>query len=171
MRNTLKDEMYKAMSKGDCEKIDALVASGLDVNTRSDEDEWNFLHMALVSVAIPPNPIVIRHLIGIGVDVNAQDSSLWTPLHYAARTKISVVVKMLVDAGADVNAVNDEGINPLIESLQTQPWNLEVAEILLAAGTKPDDNRSGSTVRRLLDVVASPDTAAMRALLKKYTKK
>ena len=49
--------------------------------------------MALVSVAIPSDPKVVEHLIELGVDVNARDSSRWTPLHYAVRTKNCAVVQ------------------------------------------------------------------------------
>ena len=113
MSNVQIDEMFDAIYDGDCNRIDALVSAGLGVDARAEGDEWNFLHMALVSVTIHPDPDVVRHLIELGVEVNAPDRSLWTPLHYAVRTKNCTVVKLLIDAGADVDAVNDEGISPL----------------------------------------------------------
>lgn len=171
MANSKIDEMYDAIYDGDCTKIDTLVSAGLSVDTRVQGDQWNFLHMALVSITIPPDPDVIRHLIDIGVDVNARDRCLWTPLHYAVRTKNRQVVKMLIDAGADVDPVNDEGISPLHQCLLVQLCDLEVVEMLLAAGADPDHDRGGGTVRNYINVVASPDSGALLKLLDKYTKK
>ena len=121
-----------------------------------------FVAPALVSVSRPPRPDVIKHLIDLGVDVNARDRELWTPLHFAARTKSPAAVRLLVDAGADVNAERGKGITPIHESVLTYPSNLEVFEIFLAAGAKTD------RVRKYLNAIASPDKAALLALIDKY---
>ena len=169
MSNAQIDAMYDAIYDSDCKKIDALVAAGLNVDTKVEGDDWNFLHMALVSVAIPPDPNVVRHLISLGVDVDAQDRCMWTPLHFAVRTKNSIIVKMLVDAGAEVDSVNDDGISPLHQCLLEQPCNLEVVEMLLAAGADPDNDRGGGTVRNYANAVSRPETGAILGLLDKYT--
>jgi ankyrin repeat protein len=154
--------LYRAIIDGDCERIDTLLA-GRDVNLRTeDSDRWNLLHLALVSVSRPPKPEVVRYLIELGVDVNAGDRRRWTPLHFAARAKSPAVVKMLIEAGADVNAKDDEGITPLHQGLLTYPVNLEMTEMLLSAGAKPD------MLRKYVDVVVSPDKDALIGLLAKY---
>ena len=130
--------LYRAIFDGDCKRIDTLLAEH-DVNQRTDcGDNWNLLHIALVSVTKPPRPEVVRHLIELGVDVNARDRRRWTPLHFAARTKNPAVVKLLIEAGADVNAKDDEGITPLHQGLLQHPVNLEMTEMLLAAGAKTE---------------------------------
>lgn len=159
-----------AIDAGDCKKIDALIESGVDANTIEEGDQWNFLHLALVSVAFPPDPNIVRHLIDLGVDVNAEDREGWTPLHFAVRTKNSTVVKMLVDAGAEVDSVNDEGITPLHQCLLEQSCNLDVVEMLLAAGADPDNDRGGGTVRNYANAVSRPETGAILELLDKYAK-
>ncbi|MCG6157764.1 ankyrin repeat domain-containing protein [Rubinisphaera margarita] len=171
MSNAQIDEMYDAIYDSDCEKIDALVGAGLSVDTRVEGDQWNFLHMALVSVTIPPDPNVVRHLIGLGVDVNARDRKMWTPLHFAVRTKNCTVVKMLVEAGAEIDSVNDEGITPLHQCLLEQSCNLDVVEMLLVAGADPDNDRGGGTVRNYANAVSRPETGAILELLDKYAKK
>jgi ankyrin repeat protein len=154
--------LYRAIFDGDCKGIDTLL-EGRDVNLRSEDiDKWNLLHIALVSVSSAPRPEVVRHLIGLGVDVNARDSRQWTPLHFAARTKNPAVVKLLIEAGADVDAMDDEGITPLHQGLLIYPANLEMTEMLLAAGAKPD------MLRKFVEVVAGPDIDALRNLLAKY---
>ena len=154
--------LHRAIIDGDCERIDTLLA-GRDVNLRTeDSDKWNLLHLALVSVSRPPKPEVVRHLIELGVDVNAKDRRRWTPLHFAARTKNPAVVKLLLEAGADVNATDDEGITPLHQGLLQYPVNLEMTEMLLAAGAKTD------MLRKYVEVVASPVKRELVDLLAKY---
>ena len=154
--------IYRAIFDGDCKRIDALL-TGHDVNQRTDSgDNWNLLHIALVSVTRAPSPEVVQHLIEIGVDVNARDRRRWTPLHFAARTKNPAVVKLLLEAGADVNATDDEGITPLHQGLLTHPVNLEMTEMLLAAGAKTD------MLRKYVEVVVSPVKGKLVDLLAKY---
>ena len=154
-------DLYHAFDEGDFKTIDSFAAE-YGVNWNTANDKWNLLHMALLSVTEPPRPGVIKHLIDLGVDVNARDRELWTPLHFAARTKSPAAVRLLVDAAADVNAENDEGITPIHESVIGKPKNLEVFEIFLAAGAKTD------RVRKYLNAIASPDKASLLALIDKY---
>ena len=159
---------FRAVIAGDCDASDALGQAGMDVNKRTDADRWNLLHRVLVSVVIPPKVEMVRHLIRIGVDVNAQDRCLWTPLHFAARTKNTSVVRMLLDAGAEVDAVNDQGITPLHLSLLAGKWNLELVEVLLAAGANPGCDRGGGTVRKFVTAVSNPLRDELLGLLERY---
>jgi ankyrin repeat protein len=154
-------DLYHAFDDGDFKTIDSFAAE-YGVNWQTANDKWNLLHMALLSVSEPPRPDVIKHLIELGVDVNAKDRESWTPLHFAARTKSPAVVRLLVDAGADVNAERGKGVTAIHESVLTFPSNLEVFEIFLAAGAKTD------RVRNYLNAIASPDKAALLALIAKY---
>jgi ankyrin repeat protein len=159
---SLVSPLHRAIFDGDCKRIDTLLA-GRDANMRSEDcDKWNLLHIALVGVSREPRPEVVRHLIELGVDVNARDRRRWTPLHFAARTKNPAVVKLLIEAGADVNAKDDEGITPLHQSLLKYPVNLEMTEMLLAAGAKTD------MLRKYVEVVASPVKDELLDLLAKY---
>ena len=127
-----------------------------------DSDKWNLLHLALVPVSRPPKPEVVRHLIELAVDVNARDRRRWTPLHFAARTKNPALIKLLLEAGADVNATDDEGITPLHQGLLQYPVNLEMTEMLPAAGAKTD------MLRKYVEVVVSPVKGELLDLLAKY---
>ncbi|WP_419193670.1 ankyrin repeat domain-containing protein [Kolteria novifilia] len=163
--------MYDAIYDGNCSQIDSLIRLGLGVDTKAEGEEWNFLHMALVSLAIPPNPDVIRHLVSLGVDVNGRDSRMWTPLHFAIRTQNSIVVKILIDAGADVNAVNDEGISPLHLCVLECPSCVRIAQMLLAAGASPDTDKGGGTARHLANSISHPDSGALRELFAQHPSK
>ena len=166
---SLVDPLFKAVFEGDCKRIDALLA-GRDVNIRTEGD--NLLHVALVGLTEAQNPNVVQHLINLGVNVNAKDHYGWTPLHYAARKKSQAAdpslstacVKLLIDAGADVNAKDNEGVTPMHRSVSQCPWNLEMIELLLAAGAKPTDNFCN-----FVNAVADdPEKDAVLALLSKF---
>ena len=49
---------------------------------------------------------LMTYLLNIGVDPNAQDSSLNTPIHYAAAYGWYHCVSLLLKAGADPNMAN-----------------------------------------------------------------
>lgn len=164
------ESLYEAVYDGDCQRIDTLL-SGRDANIRTEGDKWNLLHIALDRLIKPANPDAVRLLIKLGVDVNAKDRCGWTPLHFAARTKCPAAeqsqliecIKLLIDAGADVNAKDEEGVTPFHRTFATNPWNLEMIEVLLAAGAKPTD-----MFRSFMNVVANPDKDAVLNLLAKY---
>ena len=50
---------------------------------------------------------VMSYLLRIGVNPNAQDSSLNTPIHYAAAYGWYHCMKLLLEAGADPNTANN----------------------------------------------------------------
>ncbi len=160
-----------AILKKDIETIDALIGSGFDVHARTDVDRWNLLHIALVSVVEPPEPDVVRHLIQLGIDVNARDRRLWTPMHFAVRTKSADVVRLLVEAGAEIDPVNDEHMTPLHLSVIKANRNIEITGILLAAGADPNADRGAGSVRHYLGVASSPDIGPFRELINRYPEK
>lgn len=164
----LLEEARKAIRTGDCAKIDELIGEGLDVNAKTEGDNWNFLHIASDPISRPPNPSLVKHLIHLGVDISARDRHLWTPLHFAVRTGNSEVVKLLIDAGAEVDPVNDKQITPLHQSVLNARPNLDITEMLLAAGADPDVDRGRGTIRHFLSVVSRPDIGAIRDLVNRY---
>jgi len=120
--------------------------------------------MALLSVTTAPNPDVIRRLIELGVDVNAKDRSRWTPLHFGARTGSTPAARLLIDARAEIDAEDNDGITPLHRSVVGKPKNLEIVEMLLAAGARTHK------ALKLINAIADPQKAAMLALFAKYQK-
>jgi ankyrin repeat protein len=166
---SLLDPLDKAISDGNLKKIDELLA-GKDVNAGTADD--NLLRGALFGITEAPIPEVVEHLITLGVAVDAKDRYGRTPLHYAARQKSqhadpsasTACVKLLIEAGADVNAEDREGVTPMHLSIFKCPWNLEMIEMLLAAGAKPTENFCN-----MVNAVADdPEKIAVLALLAKY---
>ena len=67
------------------------------------------------SVDVPENTALISALLDGGADVNARDTSDFTPLRLAVLRKGELgLVRLLLDKGADVNARDNQGQTPLM---------------------------------------------------------
>ena len=69
--------------------------------------------ISIHKAAYQGNIDAVRQHIAAGTDVNTQDDSGWTPLHWAASKVHNKVAKLLIEEGADVNVVNKDGLAPL----------------------------------------------------------
>jgi ankyrin repeat protein len=164
------DPLFKAVFDADCQEIDRLLSEGR--NATLPDGQGNLLHAALISLTDPPNPTVVDHLIKRGVNVNARDRYGRSPLHYAVRRKSKAAdpslsaacASLLINAGADVNSKDNEGITPIHRSVFECPWNLEIIELLLAAGAKPTER----FINFISAVADDSEKQAMLALLLKY---
>jgi ankyrin repeat protein len=93
-------------------------------------DEWSKLHHAC-QLGLTG---CIGSILETGADINAQDSSKFTPL-YIACTDLRTMdcAKLLIAAGADVNIPNNQGETPL-HAACTAGGPTECIELLIAAG-------------------------------------
>lgn len=163
-------ELIRAVFKGDIGKFDSLFERA-DIHTVTEKEKWNVLHRALVSVTLKPVPKMIKHLIDIGIDVNAEDCYGNTPLHYASRSKHYDVIQILLDAGAKIDHVNFDGITPLRHMLLSKPTNIDAVELLLSYGADLEHRtESGATIRKYVESIAHGDDAPLLDLIKKYSK-
>jgi ankyrin repeat protein len=56
---------------------------------------------------------VVKELLEHGADIEAEDTGVNTPLHYASLHGHLPVVKALVSGGADIRAANSAGLLPI----------------------------------------------------------
>ena len=89
------------------------------------------LHIAAAHGA--PEPILAK-LLKMGVDVNAHDSSAWTPLCHAAEAGDMDIVKWLLDQGADVTCGHEARSTPVYCALRGD--HAELASFLIDRGGK-----------------------------------
>ena len=143
-----KPTLHKAVENDDLAAVKALIAGGVDPNSR-DKIGLTLLHIAAKKNA---SPAVIETLIAGGADPNARDKDGHTPLHGADDLS---VVDALIEAGADPKARNEKGRTPLHGPIVgIAPPNPSVVEALIRAGADPnarddtDDTPLHSAARR-----------------------
>jgi dipeptidyl aminopeptidase/acylaminoacyl peptidase len=76
--------------------------------------------------------VIVKSLIGQGVDLNMKDTQNRTPLHYAAKEGHNKIVELLLDSGADVNAGANDGQTAAEMALWAN--HNEILELLIIRG-------------------------------------
>jgi ankyrin repeat protein len=102
------DALREAVIYGDTVKcLDLIKREGIDVNSRlpgwvSWQHGWTALHFSVSR----KNPEMIKILLDLGADVNAQDSEGLTPLHRAVYLKCDKACELLLEYGASLSIRN-----------------------------------------------------------------
>ncbi len=165
------NEVQRAILKGDLKEIDALLKEGIRIQYTTEVEDWNLLHLALQSLVAEPKMDVVRHLIGLGVDVNAQDVFGMTPLHYAVRTTALEAAQLLLEAGAELDTVNRDGFTPLRMADHGSSRSFEMMELLLKHGADPDfRTEKVISARQYAQAIRSPMKDQMLELFERYAK-
>ncbi len=156
-----KDDLWIYVKNDRANDVRALLAQGLDPNTRDGrgnpiimqavrDSAWQVFDVVLASprteinimngyqetplmyVSLVGNLDMAKQLVAKGAQVNHLG---WTPLHYAASTGQLPVVRYLLEQGAMPNAPAPDGTNPI--SMAAQAGAVETVQVLLAAGADP----------------------------------
>lgn len=106
-----------------------------------------------------------KFLLEQGVDVNAVDDQLSTPLHRAAYYENLEVLELLIASGANLDAQDKYGETPLLELLGWSDAPYICLKALLAAGANPDIPRQEDSTP-LLHTIGFGKTAPIELLLK-----
>ena len=141
MKKTAK-AFFKAVEKNNLPKVQDIIDSGFDVNTK-DEVGYSALNKAILlghseiveylvsnnadikksvndrallhSAAFNGHIDIVECLLHHGADVNAIDKDTnWTPLHSACLSNHKDMVEYLLNCGADLNVKDKSGSTPLI---------------------------------------------------------
>jgi len=88
--------------------------------------------ISIHEAAYTGNIEAVKQHLTAGTDVNAENLSNWTPLHYAAKEDHKEIAELLIANGADVNAKDDAGTAPLHRAAFR--GHEEIAELLIAKG-------------------------------------
>jgi outer membrane protein assembly factor BamB len=170
------EDLFTAAKKGDADAVQALLASGVDVNAKN-----SYGATALSYAADKGHLAVVKLLLQNQADINAKDTFYKSsPLNWAMSRGHVDIVKALVEAGADgadaalrsaaaqgdlklVAAIldaaksNDKTLNEeaLSKALAATPdRHADVAELLKKAGAKPPVTTKVTVDRDLLDAYA-----------------
>ncbi|MFQ5639980.1 MAG: ankyrin repeat domain-containing protein [bacterium] len=126
----LQTEFVRAVSRGEHDKIRALIDKGADVNEEAD---------GFTPLMLARDPETVRLLADAGANINAS-STLFkkTMLGWAASGGNADIVKALIEAGADVNAKDEIGGTALSAAVMAKPPRIDIIKILINAGADPD---------------------------------
>ena len=128
--NVYYDNIARAATDNDANKVRSLVTSGNNPN-ETDEETRAGLHIA----AIRGNLSIAAILIKAKAKLDITDKLGNTPLHYAAQRDQTEMAKLLLEAGAAPDPVNKDGVTPLM--MAASRGNLEVVAALLAKNANP----------------------------------
>ncbi len=99
------DTLWMAVEAGDGARVQAILQSGVDVNS-TNPDGWT----PLMRAALQGNVAMVSVLIGAKAEVNHHSSDGTTALLAATLPGHLEVVKALIDAGADASQTNTAGV-------------------------------------------------------------
>lgn len=100
--------LMQAALEGEHGRVDALVATGADVNALNGDG----LH-ALWFACVHGDPALVEKLIGHGSDIDNRNVNGFTCAMYAASTGKLAVLKALVEGGADLSIRSPDGLGAL----------------------------------------------------------
>lgn len=123
----LKKRLLLSAKTCDAGKTEMLLRSGVDVDTRDEEN-----NTALIMGAGNGCADVVRLLADNGADLEARNQCRNTALGAACDNGKADVVKLLLDLGANLKSKNSEGLTPL--ALACRGGHLHVVKLCLDAG-------------------------------------
>ena len=135
----LADPIHDAAKAGDVEKIERLIAEGVDVN-HTDLADKTPLHWA----ADAGHTEIVQVLIAKGANIDARDFTNVTPLQLGILGEHAAIVGLLVANGADVNATDADGVSVLDDA--TRKGNPAIIKILDDADAKCGTNHAYSRI-------------------------
>ncbi|MBO9699052.1 MAG: ankyrin repeat domain-containing protein [Sporocytophaga sp.] len=119
---------YSLSNYGHCKNVNMfLTRKNIDVNLRNKASQTPIL------LTLDNNYII--KLIALGADVNVQDYSGKTPLHYACSKNDPELVDLLLSKGANVNIKDSLGFTPLISCFKEVTWPSFNGPAIGACGT------------------------------------
>lgn len=151
-------EVADAVMRGDSAALDALIASGADVNV-AQPDGATALHWA----AYRDDVGAVRRLLEAGADANVANRAGTTPLLMASIAGNVEMIRLLLAAGADPHETFTNGETVLMMAART--GRPEAIEVLLKHGVEIDarERLRGTTALMWAAAYSNPD--AVRVLL------
>ena len=150
--------LVTAVIEQDLDRVHALLAAGIDVNTPRADGAT-----ALLWAAHWGDLDTVDDLLRAGADPNAADDHGVTPLDRAAENASPTVVDRLLLAGADPTTAQTSGLTPLMTAART--GNERVVMALLAHGADVNARTSDTKSSALMWAVAESHGRVVDALL------
>ena len=100
--------MFSAIYDNVPEKVQEIIDSGFDVNTKNSDN-----NSPLAAAAYYGRTTIIQMLLSAGADVNLMCRGGNTALHFASKNGHVMAVELLLENGADKHCANGTGLSPL----------------------------------------------------------
>jgi ankyrin repeat protein len=143
-------DLLVAIRDGDHLRVQKLLRTGTDVNTRDADGTTALMHSVIESDAT-----MIKLLLDAGAEVNAKNTQGSSALMYAAVSLAKA--RLLLSRGADVNVKGKSGATPMTVAVTTF-GSTPVLKLLVAKGAKPEN-------RLMVGAAQRGDLEAIRYLL------
>lgn len=134
-----------AAEEGDAERVDYLLAHGVQIDAL-DDCRWS----AMMRAAASGHLQIVRTLLERGAAIDRRDKSGYTAVLAAVINNRPQVLAVLIERGADLDVQEDDtGSTALMWAMRE--GNVAMQQMLLAAGADPDLlNKAGETARDIL---------------------
>lgn len=109
---SVKVELAKAIIDGDVPKFDAILLANPNLNYSTFTFKLN-KNLAHYLGYKNSNPALVKKLLELGVDINAQDDDGRTPLHHAIDGGNPRTAGSLIENGASLEIENSSGLSPV----------------------------------------------------------
>ncbi len=165
------DALHAAARDGDIARVDRLLIAG-DMLDAPCHDGWTDVTdlTPLMWAARGGQPMMVKHLLERGADVDAVDSSGQTALHWAAWRGDTASIEALLTAGAAVDALSDAtktngGMTPLACTILGGPPRRDAAIVLLDAGADTRTKAGGVSLMFWTAAGSASDVELLGAIL------
>ena len=156
--------LHYAVEDGYAETIRALIDTRTSLNTFV-EYGWNICGTRDL---MPCLVDFVKNIFGAGPDLEAQNNKGRTALHKAVRNNHNAAksegVKILLDAGANPNVLDEDGVTPLWDAVDTGSA-ADIVKALLEAGADTNLDIPGGEWTPLFLAVNKGDAETVKALL------
>jgi len=102
----------------------------------------------LINSVAKNNLEIVKFAINNGADLNFQDQSGYTSLHFCALYKYAVITDLLIEKGADVNIRDEHGNSPIWTAIFNAKGDFSIVHKLYKAGADIETkNKHGKSPR------------------------
>ena len=168
----IEDDLLKASTSGDVEKVKKLIKAGADVDCIRNYADFDHRLTPLLGAAHHDFIEVVKVLLDAGADVNKpsnrpQGGVDYIPLSIAighiGREVGEQLVELLIEAGSDVNWQNAMGVTSLMTAAQLTPEDaVKAISMLIEAEADPNlKDNSGRTALYLAVQTANAEAAKL----------
>ena len=117
---------------------------------------------ALISAVNENNLDFIKWLLDHGANINHQDRTGYSALHFIAQDKQVDLAKYFLDKGADPNLKDIHGNTPFMTAVHGSRFEKRILKMMLEYGANPDlGNNYGVTPRELYMTINNLDLATL----------